>query len=61
MFEFKGKFVEFRNIILLVFGVSNVLWMIIILVLVWYKDFKILGVDIIGFGFLIIYGGIFVV
>lgn len=61
MFEFKGKFVEFRNIILLVFGVSNVLWMIIILVLVWYKDFKILGVDIIGFGFLIIYGGIFVI
>lgn len=59
--ELKGKLVELRNTTLLVFGVSNALWMIIILALVRHKDLKILGVDIIGLGFLTIYGGIFAI
>lgn len=59
--ELKEKLVELRNTTLLVFGVSNALWMIIILALVRHKDLKILGVDVIGLGFLTIYGGIFAV
>ncbi|XP_078360423.1 uncharacterized protein LOC144644771 isoform X1 [Oculina patagonica] len=59
--KLKEKLVELRNTTLLVFGVSNALWMIIILTLVQHKDLKILGVDIIGLAFLTIYGCIFVV
>ena len=59
--ELKEKLVELRNTTLLVFGISNALWMIIILILVQHKDLKILGVDIIGLGFLLIYGLIFAV
>ncbi|PFX22865.1 Ankyrin repeat and sterile alpha motif domain-containing protein 1B [Stylophora pistillata] len=59
--ELKEKLVELRNTTFLVFGVSNALWMIIILALVRHKDLKILGVDVIGLGFLTIYGGIFAV
>ena len=55
--ELKEKLVELRNTILLVFGVSNALWMIIILTLVQHKDLNIFGVDIVGLGFLTIYGG----
>ena len=51
--ELKEKLVELRNTTLLVFGVSNALWMITILTLVQHKDLKNLGVDI-----LTIYGGI---
>lgn len=59
--ELKEKLVELRNTILLVFGVSNALWMIIILTLVQHKDLNIFGVDIVGLGFLTIYGGIFAI
>lgn len=45
----------------MVFAVTNALWMIIILTLVQHKDLKVLGVDIIGLGFLTIYGCIFVI
>ncbi|XP_022802804.1 uncharacterized protein LOC111340249 isoform X2 [Stylophora pistillata] len=44
-----------------VFGVSNFLWMILILTLVPRRDLKILGLDVIALSFLIIYGGIFIV
>ena len=59
--KLKEKLVELRNTTLVVFGVTNVLWMIIILTLVQHKDLKVLGVDVIGLGFLIIYGLIFVI
>ena len=59
--ELKAKLVELRNTTLIVFAVTNALWMIIILTLVQHKDLKVLGVDIIGLGFLTIYGCIFVV
>ena len=59
--KLKEKLVELRNTTLLVFGVSNALWMILILTLVQHKDLKILGVDIIGLAFLIVYGCIFVI
>ncbi|XP_068739006.1 uncharacterized protein [Montipora capricornis] len=57
----KEKLVELRNRSLLVFAVANALWMITILTLVQQKDLKVLGVDIIGLGFLTIYGCIFVI
>ena len=59
--KLKENLVELRNTTLLVFGVSNALWMIIILTLVQHKDLKILGVDVIGLAFLTVYGCIFVV
>lgn len=59
--ELKAKLVELRNTTLVIFAVTNALWMIIILTLVQHKDLKVLGVDIIGLGFLTIYGCIFVV
>ena len=59
--KLKEKLVELRNTTLVIFGVTNVLWMIIILTLVQHKDLKVLGVDIIGLGFLAIYGFIFVI
>ena len=59
--KLKEKLVELRNTTLVVFGVTNVLWMIIILTLVQHKDLKVLGVDVVGLGFLIIYGLIFVI
>ena len=59
--ELKGKLVELRNTTLMIFAVTNALWIIIILTLVQHKDLKVLGVDIIGLGFLTIYGCIFVV
>lgn len=59
--ELKAKLVELRNTTLMVFAVTNALWMIIILTLVQHKDLKVLGVDIIGLGFLTIYGCIFVI
>lgn len=59
--ELKTKLVELRNTTLVIFAVTNALWMIIILTLVQHKDLKVLGVDIIGLGFLTIYGCIFVV
>ena len=52
---------ELRNTSLVVFAVANALWMIIILTLVQQEDLKVLGVDIIGLGFLTIYGCIFVI
>ena len=52
---------ELRNTSLVVFAVTNALWIIIILTLVQQKDLKVLGVDIIGLGFLTIYGCIFVI
>ena len=58
--KLKEKLVELRNTTLLIFGVTNALWMIIILTLVQHKDLKVLGVDIIGLGFLTVYGFIFV-
>ena len=57
----KEKLVELRNTTLLVFAGTNALWMIIILTLVQQKDHKVLGIDIIGLGFLTIYGCIFVI
>ena len=54
--ELKEKLVELRNTTLLVFGVSNALWMVIILTLVQHKDLKVFGVDAIGLAFLLIYG-----
>ena len=59
--KLKEKLVELRNTTLVIFGVTNALWMIIILTLVQQKDLKVLGVDIIGLGFLAIYGFIFVI
>ena len=59
--KLKEKLVELRNTTLVVFGVTNVLWMIIILTLVQHKDLKVLGVHGIGLGFLAIYGCIFVI
>lgn len=58
--KLKEKLLELRNTTLLVFGVSNALWMIIILTLVQHKDLKVFGVDVIGLGFLIIYGFIII-
>ncbi|XP_068739017.1 uncharacterized protein [Montipora capricornis] len=57
----KEKLVELRNTSLVVFAVTNALWIIIILTLVQQKDLKVLGVDVIGLGFLTIYGCIFVI
>ena len=54
--KLKEKLVELRNTALLVFGVSNALWMIIILTLARQKDLKVFGVDVIGLVFLLIYG-----
>ena len=58
--ELKEKLIELRNTTLLIFGVTNALWMIIILTLVRQKDLKVFGIDVIGLGFLTIYGFIFV-
>lgn len=54
--KLKEKLVELRNTALLIFGVSNVLWMVIVLTLVQQKDLKVFGVDVIGLAFLLIYG-----
>lgn len=54
--ELKEKLVELRNTTLLIFGVSNALWMVIVLTLVQQKDLKVFGVDVIGLAFLLIYG-----
>ena len=54
--ELKEKLVELRNTTLLIFGVSNALWMVIIVALGQQKDLKVLGVDVIGLAFLLIYG-----
>ena len=59
--KLKEKLVELRNTTLLIFGVTNALWMITILTLVQHKDLKVLGVDIVGLGFLAVYGCIFVI
>ena len=59
--ELKEKLVELRNTTLLIFGVTNALWMVMILTLVRHNDLKVLGVDIIGLGFLSVYGCIFLV
>lgn len=58
MFFFEENFWKFRIIVLWVFSVSNMFWMVFILILVEKRDFKILGFDVIVFSFLIIYGGI---
>ena len=58
--ELKEKLVELRNKTLLVFGITNALWMIIILTSVQHKSLKLLGVDVVGLGFLTVYGFIFV-
>ncbi|XP_020627360.1 uncharacterized protein LOC110064629, partial [Orbicella faveolata] len=54
--KLKEKLVELRNTALLIFGVSNALWMVIVLTLVQQKDLKVFGVDVIGLAFLLIYG-----
>jgi len=54
--ELKEKLVELRNTALLIFGVSNALWTVIVLTLVQQKDLKVFGVDVIGLAFLLIYG-----
>lgn len=54
--KLKDRLVELRNKTLMLFGVANVLWMIIILTLVRHKDLAVLGVDIIGLSFLTVYG-----
>lgn len=51
---------KLRITTLWVFGVGNMLWMMLILTLVQKRDLKILGLDVIALGFLISYGGIFV-
>ena len=58
--KLKEKLVGLRNTTLMIFGAANVLWMTIILNLAQHKDLKVLGVDIIGLGFLTVYGFIFV-
>ena len=58
--KLKEKLVELRNTTLMIFGVTNALWMITILSLVRHKDLKVLSVDVIGLAFLTIYGFIFV-
>lgn len=54
--KLKEKLVELRNTALLIFGVSNALWTVIVLTLVQQKDLKVFGVDVIGLAFLLIYG-----
>ena len=54
--ELKEKLEELRNTTLLIFGVSNALWMVMIVALGQQKDLKVLGVDVIGLAFLLIYG-----
>ncbi|RMX38032.1 hypothetical protein pdam_00012310, partial [Pocillopora damicornis] len=51
---------KLRTTTLWVFGVCNMIWMVLILTLVQKADLKILGLDVIALSFLIIYGGIFV-
>ena len=50
------KLVELRNTTLLIFGVTNALWILITLTLVQRKDLKVSGVDIVGLGVLTVYG-----
>ena len=54
--ELKEKLVELRNTTLLIFGVSNALWMVMIVALAQQKDLKVFGVDVIGLAFLLVYG-----
>ena len=54
--ELKEKLAELRNSALMMFFVSNCLWMIIIMVLVKQSQLKTLGVDVLGLSFLVVYG-----
>ena len=58
--ELKEKLVELRNTTLLIFAVSNALWLIIIMTLVQHQSLKFLGVDVAGLCFLAVYGMIFI-
>ncbi|XP_032242861.1 uncharacterized protein LOC5517022 [Nematostella vectensis] len=56
--ELKDKLEDLRNTTLMVFLISNVLWMIVIMVLVKHSNLKLLGVDFVGLMFLSVYGTI---
>ncbi|EDO41482.1 predicted protein, partial [Nematostella vectensis] len=59
--ELKEKLTSLRNSVLVIFFVANVLWMLLIMVLARHQSLKVLGVDVIGLGFLIVYGVIIIV
>lgn len=59
--ELKEKLEELRNSTLLVFAVSNLIWIILLLTLVRQEHLKVMGTNAIGFAFLAIYGFVIVI
>lgn len=59
--ELKEKLEELRNSTLLVFAVSNLIWIILLLTLTHQGYLKVLGTNAISFAFLAVYGFIIVI
>ena len=59
--ELKEKLEELRNSTLLVFALSNLIWIILLLTITHQENLKVLGTNVIGFAFLAIYGFIIVI